>query len=366
MATRSASPMPEAGILGNLVFSEETHGWALDAGQQLMRYDLVSGPLMDDRVPGISDARHELVFDINRWLERGQLSTRVPEIVPGERQIRDINNGLLSEMRQKGMQTHLACLLIGSSNFALGMADSPRAQEVATEHGGELLSLATNRLSYLDIGCPNVGIRWQSLLREMQRTPCNGQSIRQLLHDLQKPMMILSVTADPKDTQRLRLGDEHRELERALRSSSLRDAYVLQTVHSCRPSDLASALRRHKPTIIHFSGHGSEKGLCFQDEQGYEQTVDLVRFADLLRLAKNDGLRGVVMNACYSAEQAHAVAVAVGNVVAMEGLVSDQGAIDFARAFYGCLGDGYGFQEAYEWALAETGLQPGLGPLMPR
>jgi hypothetical protein len=69
------------------------------------------------------------------------------------------------------------------------------------------------------------------------------------------------------------------------------------------------------------------------------------------------------MNAGYSETQADAIAHAVGSVVAMEGLVSDPGAVEFTRAFYGCLGDGFPFDRAYEWALAELGLNSAVGPL---
>lgn len=153
LATHSMSPIPEAGILGGLAFGEETHAWALDVGGQLMRYDLLSGSLMDDSVSGISNARLELVANINRWLERGQLSTRVTAIVPNAKQIHDVADSLLSEMRRAGMQTHLAFLLIGSANFALSMADASSVQRLAREQGGknEMISLAENRLTVLDI-----------------------------------------------------------------------------------------------------------------------------------------------------------------------------------------------------------------------
>jgi hypothetical protein len=71
------------------------------------------------------------------------------------------------------------------------------------------------------------------------------------------------------------------------------------------------------------------------------------------------------MNACYSEIQADAKAHAVGSEVAMEGLVNDPSAIEFTRAFYGCLGDGFPFHHAYEWALAELGLNSAVGPLRP-
>lgn len=41
-----------------------------------------------------------------------------------------------------------------------------------------------------------------------------------------------------------------------------------------------------------------------------------------------EGLDLVVLNACYSQEQAQAIADAVGHVVAMEGSILDQDAID--------------------------------------
>ena len=72
------------------------------------------------------------------------------------------------------------------------------------------------------------------------------------------------------------------------------------------------------------------------------------------------------MNACYTETQAQLIADAVGSVVAMEGPVSDRGAIDFARAFYGTLGDGYSFDKAFQFALAEAGLENNSENLNPR
>jgi hypothetical protein len=106
-------------------------------------------------------------------------------------------------------------------------------------------------------------------------------------------------------------------------------------------------------------------GICVEDQNGEEQTIDIEQLAGVLRLARSLGLKGVVMNACYSETQAEVIAHAVGSVVAMEGLVSDRGAIEFTRAFYGCLGDGLPFDRAYEWALAEAGLNNAIGQLRP-
>jgi hypothetical protein len=43
---------------------------------------------------------------------------------------------------------------------------------------------------------------------------------------------------------------------------------------------------------MHFSGHGSERGLCFEDQNGNEQTIDIQQLAKFLRLGKSLGLKG--------------------------------------------------------------------------
>ena len=83
-----------------------------------------------------------------------------------------------------------------------------------------------------------------------------------------------------------------------------------------------------------------------------------MQLAELLRVVKNDrniGLQGVTMNACYTETQAQLIANPVGSVIAMEGPVSDRGAINFARAFYGILEGRYSFDKAFQYVLAKAG-----------
>jgi hypothetical protein len=154
-----------------------------------------------------------------------------------------------------------------------------------------------------------------------------------------------------------------------LHTTRHREAFKLEILTSCRPRDLGPAIRRFRPKIIHFSGHGTESGLCFEDDIGSIQTVSIANLAELLRVAKNDSnisLQGVIMNACYTNTHAQRIADAVGSTIAMEGSVSDQDAIDFARAFYGALGDRCSFDEAFQYALPEAGLDNDPKGLRPR
>jgi hypothetical protein len=137
-------------------------------------------------------------------------------------------------------------------------------------------------------------------------------------------------------------------------------------IPSCRPEELLPQVRRFSPTIIHFSGHGSQAGLYIEDDNGNSVLIEPQRLAGVLALACQQGLKGVVMNACYSESQAAIIADTVGHVVAMEGVLSDRGAIAFSREFYAALGDGSEFDVAFEWALQGSGLTASVGPLSPR
>jgi hypothetical protein len=350
--------MAQAGILGRLQYQEAEHGWALDLGTQLCRFELISGSLTDAEVPGLAATRLEVVQDVNRTLSRQNIRYSVPAIIPDGNQIKEIVEDLLAVMQYRCRMAHIACFFIGMANYYLSIA-------LATKGSAELRGLALNRFKALDIYCGDLGINGPALFERVSRTPCDGQSIRQVLRGLGKPMVILSISADPRNIPRLRLGEEHRVLDEALQSSRIRDAYKLEVLSSCRPQDIGPALRRYSPTILHFSGHGSKKGICVEDQNGDESTIDLEQLARVLSLAKSLGLKGVILNACYSETQAEAIAHAVGYVVAMEGPVSDSGAIEFTRAFYGCLGDGLAFDHAYEWALAQAGLNNAIGRLKP-
>jgi hypothetical protein len=127
-------------------------------------------------------------------------------------------------------------------------------------------------------------------------------------------MKVLLVLADPSDEARLRLLQEKRVLEETLRASRLRDSFDIRDLPSCRLGDLQDGVGQYKPTILHFSGHGSEDGLCFENDRGLAQVADPQLLANFLSLAARNGLKGVILNACYSSLQAPVLADAVGSV----------------------------------------------------
>ncbi|MGD1952367.1 MAG: CHAT domain-containing protein [Leptolyngbyaceae cyanobacterium] len=162
---------------------------------------------------------------------------------------------------------------------------------------------------------------------------------------------ILMLTANPKDTDQLRLGEEAREILAGLERAKQRDSFELITRFAQRPDDMRRALLDINPEIIHFSGHGGgSRGLALEDSNGklkFFQTDALVRMFKFFR----ETTECVVLNACYSEEQANAIYEHIDCVVGMSQAVGDRTAIKFAIGFYDALGAGRSYEDAFEMGL---------------
>ena len=168
---------------------------------------------------------------------------------------------------------------------------------------------------------------------------------------------ILFLAADPTDQSHLRLGQEFREIEEQLALAMLRERFELTLPRlSLRPWDISRALLSERPQIVHFSGHGSLKGLYFENEKGESHLVGSEALAALFEVFANQ-VKCVVLNACYSDRQAKAIARHIEYVVGMDRTVSDKAAIAFAVGFYQAIGAGRPIEEAYKLGCAQINLQ---------
>ncbi|MBW4476040.1 MAG: AAA-like domain-containing protein [Tolypothrix brevis GSE-NOS-MK-07-07A] len=159
---------------------------------------------------------------------------------------------------------------------------------------------------------------------------------------------ILILTANPKDTDNLRLNEEVREIQTGLERSRSRDQFEIISRWAVRPNDLQRALLDHEPQIVHFSGHGAgTQGLILEDGAGKMQLVSAQSLARLFRLFQNK-VECVLLNACYSEVQAEAICQHIDYVVGMNQAIGDRAAIKFAVGFYDGLGAGRSLEDAFE------------------
>ncbi|MCA9711441.1 MAG: CHAT domain-containing protein [Myxococcales bacterium] len=161
---------------------------------------------------------------------------------------------------------------------------------------------------------------------------------------------MLFLAANPSGTDPLRLDRELRIIREAIERSRHRTRLQLEVRTAATVHDLRRALLDGRFDLVHLSGHGEQSGLLLEDDQGECVEVPKQALARLLsRYAPPAGvLRCVVLNACWSLETGESMSMDVPLTIAMDGPISDRGALEFSRGFYDALGAGLDFAAAYE------------------
>ncbi|MCA9333798.1 tetratricopeptide repeat protein [Candidatus Saccharibacteria bacterium] len=167
---------------------------------------------------------------------------------------------------------------------------------------------------------------------------------------------ILLLAANPTDSTRLRIDEEFRAIDRALRETKFRDYFEMEPHWAVRFSDLPGLLMRHQPNIVHFSGHGSNSNeIIVEDDTGKSHPISARALSNLF-LRLKDNIRCVVLNACFSTSQAKAIAKHIDVVIGMSNAIGDQAAIQFSSAFYLALGYGRNLTTAFELGCTQIDL----------
>ena len=119
---------------------------------------------------------------------------------------------------------------------------------------------------------------------------------------------ILFLGANPTGTTQLALTQEVQAIKQHLRGADHGRQFQVEQEWAVKISDLNAALLRHRPDIVHFSGHGSPAGeLILETESGTNAPVKPDALSNLFRILKRN-IRCIVLNACFSAPQAGALA----------------------------------------------------------
>jgi hypothetical protein len=199
---------------------------------------------------------------------------------------------------------------------------------------------------------------------------------------------ILILSANPINTDKLRLDQEVREIQAALERSKSRKDFELITRWAVRIDDLRRALLDHQPQIVHFSGHGTKTGgtssqnnpehsqrdairlnsqpggIVLENEFGQMQLVSTKSLTDLFGLFK-DKVECVLLNACYSETQSNAIYQHIDCVIGMERAIPDNTAIKFSVGFYDAIGAGRTYADAFQFGCNNINLNNIPGDSIP-
>lgn len=183
---------------------------------------------------------------------------------------------------------------------------------------------------------------------------------------------ILILSANPINTDRLRLDEEVREIQSALERSRRRDQFELITRSAVGIDELRRALLDHEPQIVHFSGHGTgvnllsdnsrqiqqqrkllpipeqSAGIALENEFGQMQLVSAKSLTDLFERFK-DTIECVLLNACYSESQAEEIYKHINCVIGMKSSIQDRAALNFSKGFYDAICAGRKYDDAFKF-----------------
>ncbi|MBO3463026.1 CHAT domain-containing protein [Aetokthonos hydrillicola Thurmond2011] len=177
---------------------------------------------------------------------------------------------------------------------------------------------------------------------------------------------VLILAANPTDTSRLRLDQEVREIEEGLKRAPKGGNFRVVQKWAVRSRDFYRAILEHKPQIVHFCGHGAGvDGIVLEDDTGQPTFVDQAALSKLFKLFAVKGVECVVLNACYSKEQAEAISQYIKYVIGMNQAIGDKAAITFAVAFYDALGAGEAVDFAFNLGCSQlVGLKEDQTPVL--
>lgn len=174
---------------------------------------------------------------------------------------------------------------------------------------------------------------------------------------LPEQITVLFMASNPNGTDYLRLDEEARNIQEKIRLSEYRESIKFETRWATRASDILQAINETNPTIIHFSGHGTDTGeLVLENPDGSAKLVSKEAITSAIT-TMSDTIRLVVFNACFSEEQAKNIVQTIQSAIGMSTSIGDKAACIFASALYSSIGFGYSLQKSFNQAVAALMLE---------
>ncbi len=226
-----------------------------------------------------------------------------------------------------------------NNNVRMGILDYKDAKRTRAQ-----ITIAVNHtLDEIDkegIDCPDI---------ELPEKEEDGSTRRTVFQREDEKKKILFLSANPASD--LRIDKEAKAIKSNILKSEVRDNIEFEIELAVTPDDIMETILRYKPNIVHFSGHGEKDGIIVEDDHGAPMIIPLNALGNLFKIFAKDvdiNLECVVLNACYSEEQAFKIAEHITHVIGMNKKIKDTSSIRFSTGFYKSLGQGKPYDYAFE------------------
>ncbi|MFX0086045.1 MAG: GTP-binding protein [Candidatus Hodarchaeota archaeon] len=166
-------------------------------------------------------------------------------------------------------------------------------------------------------------------------------------------VLILYLHANPKDKDfrlPLDVNKEINKIREQIEKEKFDDKIESKNFGHLQFKNLPYYLRKYKPHIVHFTGHGEKDGqLILVNDRGRAKRIKLDNFVNAFKPHK-ERLHLIMLNACWSAIFAKALAKHIDCVIGWSTDVNQEVASNFSTHFFGGLAGGLSIQESYESA----------------
>ncbi|MFS8104662.1 hypothetical protein LFM09_46925 [Lentzea alba] len=182
------------------------------------------------------------------------------------------------------------------------------------------------------------------------------QAIRAIGAPKSEKLRILMLGASPEGD--LRITREHSRIRKAVETSLHRDQVEFDLRLSATRQDLQEGIVKFRPHIVHFSGHGSEQLISFEDDVDEFHAgvvVTASAFASVCA-ATDDPPTLIVFNACHTASTADSLVERFAPAaVGMKDGIEDGDALAYAAALYSSIANGQSLLAAH--AAGKAGIE---------
>jgi len=194
-------------------------------------------------------------------------------------------------------------------------------------------------------------------LNTVNRTLLEHSNAIDALNELPEEITVLFFASNPRDQGQLGLDEEVRSIKEMIAKSRHRDVIKLESCWAVRPGDILQNINEYQPTIVHFSGHGSDNDeLVLMDNNSKTKLVSMSSIVHAMSVA-NENLILVFFNTCHSHNQASNVIEHIECAIGMNTSITDNAAQVFSAQFYSSLGFGLSVEKSFNQAKAALMLE---------
>lgn len=159
---------------------------------------------------------------------------------------------------------------------------------------------------------------------------------------------VLLLTLNLVDIDSSHLHEKMQSIETILRQSEFHSQFTIRSHWAHDLSEIKGLLSGYQPDIIHINicRNNSDK-VAREEEQGQGITITISTLGELCRIL-NTHIRCIVLDTCYSVEQAASIADCADCVISLSNRLLDMESIEFAVTFYQALGAGHSVAAAFK------------------